>query len=66
MSDSDIRGEMAVLAFMRSKSRIYYSGVETRTPRRTVHRGDFTMSVALRNQRVIFWLGDMSRTAELM
>jgi len=42
------------LAIMASVSRVCYRGVETRTLRRTVHRRDFTMSMALRNQSAIF------------
>jgi uncharacterized protein (DUF2384 family) len=54
MPDSDVREELAAVAIMPSESWICYRGVETRTLRRTVHRRDFTMSMVLRNQRVIF------------
>lgn len=54
MPDSDVQEVLAAVAIMASKSRICYRGVETRTLRRTEHRREFTMSMALRNQRAIF------------
>jgi hypothetical protein len=47
MPDSDVQEELAALAIMASESRICYRGVQTRTLRRTVHRREFTMSMAL-------------------